>query len=61
MIFDDETDPKTKRSKPRLLDKLSVDELQVYISDMKAEIGRVEQEISKREKHKQAMAGLFKS
>lgn len=61
MIFDDETDPKTKRAKLRVLDKLSVDELAAYISGMKEEITRVELEISKREKHKAAMAGLFKS
>ncbi len=61
MIFDDETDPKTKRAKARVLDKLSVDELAAYIADMKAEIERVEAEIVKREKHKAAMAGLFRS
>ena len=60
MIFDDETDPKTKRAKPRPLDRLSVEELQAYVSDIKGEIDRVEAEIIRREKHKAAMAGLFK-
>ena len=61
MIFDDETDPKTKKAKPRLLDKMSIEELRAYVSDLKNEITRVEQEISKREKHKDAMSSLFKS
>ena len=34
-MFDDDLDPKTKRLKPRSLDKLSIDDLQNYIADLK--------------------------
>jgi uncharacterized small protein (DUF1192 family) len=61
MIFDDETDPKTKKQKPRQLDNLSVPELKDYILQMKGEIVRVEAEIQKKEKHKAAADALFKS
>jgi uncharacterized small protein (DUF1192 family) len=61
MIFDDETDPKTKKQKPRLLDNLSVPELRDYIQQLKNEILRVEADIQKKEKHKAAADALFKS
>jgi uncharacterized small protein (DUF1192 family) len=61
MIFDDDTDPKTKKPKPRALDNLSVPELRDYITQMKGEIARVEAEILKKEKHKAAADALFKT
>lgn len=61
MIFDDETDPKTKRPKLRPLDKMSVEELKAYVEDLKAEITRVEAEIKAKQKHKDAVSALFKS
>lgn len=60
MILDDETDPKTKRAKPRVLDRLSVDELKDYVQDLKGEIARVEEEITKKDKQKGAIDALFK-
>lgn len=59
-MFDDDLDPKTKCLKPRSLDKLSVDDLREYITDLKAEITRVEDDISKKEAHKNAISNLFK-
>lgn len=59
MINDDETDPKTKRAKPRVLDKLSVPELREYVVQLKEEIARVEQEIEKKDKHRNAADALF--
>lgn len=59
MINDDETDPKTKRVKPRVLDKLSVPELREYVVQLKEEIARVEQEIEKKDKHRNAADALF--
>jgi uncharacterized small protein (DUF1192 family) len=59
-MFDDDLDPKTKRLKHRPLDKLSVDDLKNYIADLKAEITRVEDDISKKEAHKNAISNLFK-
>lgn len=60
MMFDDDTDPKTKKQKPRVLDNLSVPELRNYIEELKAEILRVEADIQKKEKHKSAADALFK-
>ncbi len=59
-MFDDDLDPKTKRLKPRALDKLSVDDLKTYIDDLKTEIKRVEDDIAKKEAHKNAISNLFK-
>ncbi len=61
MIFDDDTDPKTKKQKLRPLDNLSVPELRDYIQQLKEEIVRAEADIQKKEKHKAAAAALFKS
>ena len=61
MIFDDDTDPKTKKQKLRALDNLSVPDLRDYITQLKNEIVRVEADIEKKEKHKAAADALFKS
>ena len=61
MIFDDDTDPKTKKQKLRALDNLSVPDLRDYIAQLKSEIVRVEADIEKKEKHKAAADALFKS
>lgn len=60
-MFDDDLEPKTKKPKLRNLDNMSVEELKDYIEDMKAEIVRVEAEITKKQKHMNAAATLFKS
>lgn len=59
-MFDEDIDPKTKRLKPRVLDSLSVADLENYIADMQAEILRVESDIAKKRAHKDAISGLFK-
>lgn len=61
MLFDDETDPKTKRPKPRPLDKMSVPELKDYIQHLHEEIARVEADLKKKESSKAAADALFKS
>jgi uncharacterized small protein (DUF1192 family) len=61
MIFDEDSDPKTKKRKPLPLDNLSVPELKEYVEQLKQEIVRVEENINKKEKHAQAAAALFKS
>jgi uncharacterized small protein (DUF1192 family) len=61
MIFDDDTDPKTKKPKLRALDNMSVPELKEYVRQLKAEIERAEADIQKKEKHKAAADALFKS
>lgn len=60
MIFDDENDPKTKRAKPRALDKMSVPELREYVVQLKEEIARVEADIAKKDTHRSAADALFK-
>ncbi|MBI1214718.1 MAG: DUF1192 family protein [Alphaproteobacteria bacterium] len=60
MILDDETDPKTKKPKPRALDRLSVEELKEYVAALQGEIARVTEEIGKKESHKNAVDALFK-
>lgn len=60
-MFDDDLEPRTKKPKLRNLDNMSVEELKEYIEAMKAEIVRVEAEISKKQKHMDAAASLFKS
>jgi uncharacterized small protein (DUF1192 family) len=60
MFIDDDFDPKTKKLKPRVLDLLSVDELKIYIEDLKNEITRAEADIAKKEKSKAAADSLFK-
>lgn len=61
MILDDDTDPKTKKQKLRVLDNMSVPELQDYIRQLREEITRAEADIAKKEKHKAAADALFKS
>jgi uncharacterized small protein (DUF1192 family) len=60
MIFDDDTDPKTKKPKLRALDNMSVPELKEYVRQLKDEIARAEADIQKKEKHKAAADALFK-
>ena len=61
MILDDDSDPKTKKAKPRALDNMSVPELRDYIRQMQDEITRVEADIRKKEQHKAAADALFRS
>jgi uncharacterized small protein (DUF1192 family) len=61
MLTDDDTDPKTRRAKPRLLDPMSVPELKEYVLQLQSEITRAEAEIAKREKHKNAADAIFKT
>ncbi len=59
MIFDEDLDPKTKKSKPKELYTMSIGELKEYIDDLKTEITRVEAEIARKEKHKASVDNLF--
>ncbi len=60
-MFDDENLPRNMPKKPKPLDKLSIEELEQGIADMKDEIVRYENEIKKKKAHKDAMSSLFKS
>lgn len=61
MLTDDDTDPKTRRAKPRPLDNMSVPDLREYVLQLQAEIARAEAEMAKKEKHKSAADAIFGS
>ena len=57
----EELEPQKKKPQPRNLDVLSIEELNDYIDEMKAEIHRVEEKIAAKKAHINAAAGFFKS
>jgi uncharacterized small protein (DUF1192 family) len=59
-MFDD-TDPPLKSKGPKVLDTLSIAELEDYVTALEAEIGRVQTAIAAKRAHAQAAAGFFKS
>jgi uncharacterized small protein (DUF1192 family) len=59
-MFDEEL-PKSKTAEfPRNLDGVSVDELEEYVTELKAEISRVEGDISAKKASQDAAASFFK-
>ena len=61
MAFEtDDLEPLKKKSQPRNLDPMSVDELREYIGALKAEIVRVEEKIKAKQNHAAAAASFFK-
>lgn len=62
-MFDEEDLPKKPAPvfTQAKLDALSVAQMQEYTQDLRTEIARVEQEITKRGQHKNAAMSLFKS
>ena len=61
MAFEtDDLEPLKKKSQPRNLDPMSVEELREYISVLKAEIARVEEKIKAKQSHASAAASFFK-
>ncbi len=59
-MFDD-LEPRKKPQGLKNLEPMSVDELQAYVQDMKAEITRAETEIAKKQAYAQAASGFFKT
>lgn len=57
----DELEPRKQKPKPRNLDVLSIEELNDYIEEMRAEIKRVEEKIAAKKAHMSAAADIFKS
>jgi uncharacterized small protein (DUF1192 family) len=57
----EELEPQKKKPQPRNLDIMSIEELNSYIDDMKAEIRRVEEKIAAKKAHLSAASGLFKT
>ncbi len=63
MTIDEYELPISKKTKefPRILDNMSIDELQDYIDEMKLEIKRVEADIEKKQAQKSLAESVFKS
>jgi len=57
----DDLEPRKAKPKPKNLDPMSVEDLAEYIEDLKAEIRRVEENMTKKRAHLSAAAGLFKT
>ncbi|HEX6121478.1 MAG TPA: DUF1192 domain-containing protein [Dongiaceae bacterium] len=57
----EELEPRKQKPQPRNLDVLSIEELNAYIEEMRAEIRRVEEKIAAKKAHINAAAGIFKS
>lgn len=61
MAFEtDDLEPLKKKSQPRNLDPMSVEELREYITVLKVEIARVEEKIKAKQSHASAAASFFK-
>jgi uncharacterized small protein (DUF1192 family) len=57
----EDLEPRKQKPQPRNLDVLSIEELNAYIEEMRAEIRRVEEKIAAKKAHINAAAGIFKS
>lgn len=57
----DENEPRKKPSTFKDLERLSIDELENYISELKAEIVRTEDDIKKKKAKIEAASAFFKS
>lgn len=61
MAFDlDDLDPRQKKSQPKNLDALNIEDLTEYIAVLKAEIVRVEEKLKAKQSHASVAASLFK-
>lgn len=60
-MFDEDLPKKKPGSEfPRNLENMSVSDLEEYITDLKAEIDRVEKDIAKKKASRDAAASIFK-
>jgi len=57
----DDLDPKTKKPKPKDLSDLSIDALHEYITDLEAEIERVQADIKAKQSALSAADAFFKN
>ena len=61
MAFDlDDLDPKQKKSQPKNLDSMNIEDLKEYVAVLKAELARVEEKIKAKQGHAAAAAAFFK-
>lgn len=59
-LEEDAPPPRRRRLEPLLLDSLGIDELRLYIEELKAEIMRVEADITRKHGHRSAADAFFK-
>ncbi len=55
----DDIEPRKQNVKPTNLGALSIDELNVYIGELRAEIVRAEDVIARKKAHRSGIEGLF--
>ena len=61
MALEEDAPPlKRRRPDPLLLDSLGIEELRLYIDELKAEIARVEADIGRKNSHRSAADAFFK-
>jgi uncharacterized small protein (DUF1192 family) len=61
MAMEEDAPPiKRRRLEPLLLDSLGIEELHLYIEELKTEIVRVEADISRKDGHRSAADAFFK-
>jgi uncharacterized small protein (DUF1192 family) len=61
MALEDDAPPvKRRRLEPLLLDSLGIEELRLYIDELKNEIARVEADIGRKSTHRSAADAFFK-
>jgi uncharacterized small protein (DUF1192 family) len=61
MALEEDAPPlKRRRLEPLLLDSLGIEELRLYIDELKTEIARVEVDIGRKNNHRSAADAFFK-
>jgi len=60
-MFDDQPVKKQSQDFPRDLANLSINDLELYITDLQNEIARVQNDISSKKASEEAAAAVFKS
>ena len=59
-LEDDAPPPRKRRLDPLVLDSLGIDELRLYIDELKTEIMRVEADIGRKHSHRTTADSFFK-
>lgn len=59
-LEDDAPPPRRRRLEPLPLDSLGIDELRLYIEELRGEIARVEADIGRKNSHRSAADAFFK-
>ena len=61
MLMEEDAQPvKRRRLEPLLLDSLGIEELRLYIDELRTEIARVEADVGRKSSHRSAADAFFK-